>query len=105
GPARFGLPSASRGMPGVGKSIHWAPAGGRKAIVNAAATRNGQPIFIVVPLTPNLDPPTSLKLPDFRSDNARMQEFSDTTDVPPVIVVERRHIPDRRGFWRGRATK
>jgi len=30
-----------------------------------------------------------------------MQEFSDTTDVPPVIVVERRHVADRRGPWRG----
>ena len=30
-----------------------------------------------------------------------MQEFSDTTDIPPVIVVERRHLPDRRDFWRG----
>jgi hypothetical protein len=30
-----------------------------------------------------------------------MQEFSDTTDLPPVIVVERRHLPDRRGLWRG----
>jgi hypothetical protein len=30
-----------------------------------------------------------------------MQEFSDATDLPPVIVVERRHLPDRRGFWRG----
>jgi hypothetical protein len=30
-----------------------------------------------------------------------MQEFSDATDIPPVIVVERRHLPDRRSFWRG----
>ena len=43
----------------------------------------------------------ALKTPDFRSDNARMQEFSDATDVPPVVVVERRHIPDRPGFWPG----
>jgi hypothetical protein len=26
---------------------------------------------------------------------------SDTTDVPPVIDVDRRHLPDRRSFWRG----
>jgi hypothetical protein len=30
-----------------------------------------------------------------------MQEFSDATDIPPVIVVERRHLGDRRSFWRG----
>jgi len=30
-----------------------------------------------------------------------MQEFSDAADHPPVIVVERRHLPDRRNFWRG----
>jgi hypothetical protein len=30
-----------------------------------------------------------------------MQELSDATDVPPVVGVERRHLPDRRGFWRG----
>jgi hypothetical protein len=30
-----------------------------------------------------------------------MQEIFDTSDVSRVTVVERRHIPDRRGFWRG----
>jgi hypothetical protein len=30
-----------------------------------------------------------------------MQDFSDATDVPAVIDVERRHAPDRRSFWRG----
>jgi hypothetical protein len=30
-----------------------------------------------------------------------MQEVIDPTDVPAVIVVERRHVPDPRNVWRG----
>jgi hypothetical protein len=30
-----------------------------------------------------------------------MPEVIDTTDVPPVIIVERRHLPDPRSGWRG----
>jgi hypothetical protein len=30
-----------------------------------------------------------------------MQNVIDATDLPPVIVVERRHLRDRRGWWRG----
>src|SRR5450759_749216 len=35
-----------------------------------------------------------------RSDRRDMEEVIDATDVPPV-VVECRHLPDRRSFWRG----
>jgi hypothetical protein len=33
-----------------------------------------------------------------------MQEVidaTDLTDLPTVMVVDRRHLPDRRGWWRG----
>ena len=30
-----------------------------------------------------------------------MDEMFDASDLPPVVVVERRHQRDRRGFWRG----
>jgi hypothetical protein len=30
-----------------------------------------------------------------------MHEVFDATDVPPLVVVERRHLRDRRSFWRG----
>lgn len=30
---------------------------------------------------------------------ASVDELSD--DIPPVVLLERRHQPDRRGLWRG----
>jgi len=30
-----------------------------------------------------------------------MREDIDLQDLPPVITVERRRLPDRRTFWRG----
>jgi hypothetical protein len=30
-----------------------------------------------------------------------MQQFIDTADVPAVVLVERRHRPNRRSWWRG----
>src|SRR3954465_9820155 len=35
------------------------------------------------------------------SDRRNMHEIFDVADVPPAIVVERRHQRDRRSFWRG----
>jgi hypothetical protein len=30
-----------------------------------------------------------------------MHDSPEPTDIPPLVLVERRHTPDRRGFWRG----
>jgi hypothetical protein len=30
-----------------------------------------------------------------------MQEVIGATDIPPVIAVERRRLPDQRAVWRG----
>jgi hypothetical protein len=30
-----------------------------------------------------------------------MQHVIEATDIPPVVLVERRYRPSRRGFWRG----
>jgi hypothetical protein len=30
-----------------------------------------------------------------------MQEIIALTDLPPVVLIERRRIPDRRAVWRG----
>lgn len=30
-----------------------------------------------------------------------MQEIIAVTDLPPVVLIERRHTPDRRAVWRG----
>jgi hypothetical protein len=35
------------------------------------------------------------------SDIRAMQEIIAVSDMPPVVLVERRHIPDRRAVWRG----
>ena len=34
-------------------------------------------------------------------DITAMQEIIALTDLPPVVPIERRHIPDRRAAWRG----
>jgi hypothetical protein len=30
-----------------------------------------------------------------------MRENLDLQDLPPIVIVERRHLPDRRTTWRG----
>jgi hypothetical protein len=30
-----------------------------------------------------------------------MQEIIAASDLPPVVLIERRHTPDRRAVWRG----
>src|SRR5688572_4717766 len=49
GAVRFGVPSGLRGMPGVGRSSHWAPAGIVPTISMSAATNSlitGPPDFV-----------------------------------------------------------
>ena len=30
-----------------------------------------------------------------------MREDLEPQDLPPIVIIERRHSPDRRTFWRG----